>query len=158
MSWENLSINIVPLDCNRLLSDWRWLVPEDLRPFELTIFGDWFFEDADGRVVFLDTVGGRLTVIAPSRSAFLTDRENPENKDEWYMPDLARRCRDEGLCPSFGQCLSFTIPPVLSGPMDASNVEVCDLMVHLSSLGQIHQGVKNVPDGTQIDGFVELEP
>lgn len=37
--------------------------------------------------------------------------------------------------------------------MDASNVEACDLMVHLSILGQIHRGVKNLPEGTQINRF-----
>ncbi len=41
-----LTIDAKGLDCDRLLSDWRWLVPEALRPFSLTMFGDWFFEDS----------------------------------------------------------------------------------------------------------------
>jgi len=154
MQWKRLSIDPSTLDCDRLLSDWRWLVPLDLRPFSLTLFGDWFFEDDCGRVHFLDTVGGQLSQIAPTRDAFLAMRERPENLDQWYMADLALLCLDRGLRPAAGQCLSFKIPPVLSGPLDLDNIEVCDLIVHESITAQIHRGVKNLPAGTKIDRFV----
>jgi hypothetical protein len=72
------------LDCDRILSDWRWLVPNNLRPFSLTMYGDWFFEDEKGRVVFLDTVGATLSEIAPSRAVFLANRERQNNSDQWY--------------------------------------------------------------------------
>jgi hypothetical protein len=154
MNWERLSIDPCTFDCDRLLSDWRWLVRTDLRPFSLTLFGDWFFEDARGRVYFLDTVGGKLSQIAPTRDAFLAMRERPENRDEWYMADLGLLCLERGLQPREGQCLSFKIPPVLSGPLDPDNIDVCDLMVHESITAQIHRGVKNLPAGTKIDRFV----
>src|SRR5688572_1404771 len=111
MNCDRLSIDASTLDCDRLLSDWRWLVPCDLRPFSLTLFGDWFFEDIHGRVHFLDTVGGKLSPIAPSRDAFLAMRERRENLDEWYMADLALLCLESGLQPAGGQCLSFKVPP-----------------------------------------------
>ena len=155
MNWEQLTIDPAGLDCDRLLADWRWLVPAGLRPFSLTLFGDWFFEDERGRVVFLDTVAGRLTELAPSRVAFLAARDDPENRDEWYMAYLAERCRERGIVPGPGQCLSFKLPPVLSGSLDVSNVEVCDLLVHQSITAQIHQGVKDLPEGTRIRKFVE---
>ena len=154
MQWERLSIDPSTLDCDRLLSDWRWLVPRDLRPFSLTLFGDWFLEDAHGRVHFLDTVGGKLSQIVPTRVAFHTMREQPENRDEWYMADLASLCLKRGLQPREGQCLSFKMPPVLSGPLDPDNIEVCDLMVHESITAQIHRGVKALPEGTRINRFV----
>jgi len=154
MDWQRLSIDLVDLDCDRLLSDWRWLVPADLRPFSLTIFGDWFFEDERGRVHFLDTIGGQLSMIAPNRAAFLAARQIPENIDQWYMPDLAFLCHTRGLMPGCGQCLGFKIPPILSGLVDVDNVEVCDLMVHESIAGQIHRGVKDLPEGTMINRFV----
>jgi hypothetical protein len=55
MDWEQLTIDLEGLDCDALLSDWRWLMPAGLHPVSLTVFGDWFFEDADGHVLFLDT-------------------------------------------------------------------------------------------------------
>jgi hypothetical protein len=69
MDWERLTIDPARLDCDELLVEWRWLVPASLRPISLTLFGDWFFEDDDGRVLLLDTVGGRLFEIAPTRAA-----------------------------------------------------------------------------------------
>jgi hypothetical protein len=117
------------------------------------MFGDWFFEDAQGRVVFLDTVSGELSVIAQSRSEFDLERLKQDNLDHWYMADLAMLCFERGLRPGSRECLSFKIPPILSGPLDADNVEVCDLAVHLGILGQIHRQVKDVPAGTPIRGF-----
>jgi hypothetical protein len=154
MDWKRLAIDVEGLDCNRLLSDWRWLVPESLRPFSLTIFGDWFLEDSVGRVIFLDTVAATLSKIAPSQQAFLAERAKQENLDHWFMADLAMLCWERGLQPGPGQCLSFTIPPVLGGPLDVDNVEVCDLMVHESVLAQIHRGVRDLPEGTKIDRLV----
>ena len=154
MQWKRLSIDPSALDCDRLLSDWRWLVPPGLRPFSLTLFGDWFFEDDDGRVHFLDTVGGELSQIAPTRDAFLAMRERSENLDQWYMADLALLCLERGLRPREGECLSFKIPPVLGGPLDPDNIEVCDLMVHESLTAQLHRGGKELPEGTTIDRFV----
>jgi len=132
---------------------WQWLVSKELRPFSLTLFGDWFFEDDSGHIHFLDTVGGQLKEIAPDRASFLEMRERQENLDEWYMAELALVCLERGLRPGPGQCLSFKIPPVLSGPLDPDNIEVCDLMVHESIIGQIHKGVRNLPEGTRIGRF-----
>jgi hypothetical protein len=154
VDWNRLTIDAAGLDCDRLLSDWRWLVPESLLPFSLTIFGDWFFEDATARVIFLDTVAARLSEIAHSRAAFLAEREKPENLDEWFMADLTMLCWERGLRPGPGQCLSFKIPPALGGPLEVNNIQVCDLMVHETILAQIHRGVKDLPEGTKIDRFV----
>ena len=151
MNWRRLEIEIDGLDCDSLLSDWRWLVPDGMTPVSMTIFGDWFLEDRAGRVHLLDTVGGKLSEIAPSRSAFLVERERPENLDEWSMADFARLCWRAGFRPSAGQCLSFKVPPVLGGSLDLENVEVCELMVHQSVMGQIHLRVKDLPEGTVID-------
>jgi hypothetical protein len=153
MDWKRLTIDAAGLDCDRLLSDWRWLVPESLRPFSLTMFGDWFFEDSAGRVIFLDTVAAELSEIAPSRRAFLAERAKQENLDQWFMADLAMLCWERGLQPGPGQCLSFKIPPVLSGPLEVDNIEVCDLMVHESITAQIHRQTKDLPEGTVINRF-----
>jgi hypothetical protein len=153
IDWRQLVIEVYGLDRDRLLSDWRWLVPNDLRPISLTIFGDWFLEDPRGCIWFLDVVGGKLSQVSMSCASFLAERENPENLSEWYMADFALLCWERGLRPTAGQCLSFKIPPVLSGPIKFENIEVCDLMVHESIMGQIHRGVKDLPEGTVIDRF-----
>jgi hypothetical protein len=118
------------------------------------MFGDWFFEDPAGHVVFLDIVAAQLSQIAPSRAVFLAEREKPENLDQWFMADLAMLCWERGLRPGAAQCLSFIMPPVLSGPLTIDNIEVCDLLIHESILAQIHRGVKDLPAGTKIDRFL----
>ncbi len=153
MDWKRLTIDVIGLDCDRLLSDWRWLVPESLRTFLLTMFGDWFFEDSTGRVIFLDTVAAELPEIAPSRQAFLAERGEQDNLDQWFMADLALLCWERGLRPAQGQCLSFKIPPVLSGPLEVDNIAVCDLMVHESVIAQIHRQTQGLPEGTVINRF-----
>jgi hypothetical protein len=95
-----------------------------------------------------------LSEIAPSRQAFLSERAKQENLGQWFMADLALLCWERGLRPGPGQCLSFKIPPVLSGPLEVDNIEVCDLMVHESIQAQIHRNVKDLPEGTRIDRFV----
>lgn len=151
MDLQRLTICIGGLDCDQLLSDWRWLGPDDLQLVSMTKFGDCFLEDRRGCIHFLDTLGGRLTPIAPSNEAFLTEREKPENLDEWFMIDFTLLCWESGLRPAAGQCLSFKIPPILSGAVELENVEVCDLLVHQSIMGQLHRNVKDLPEGTVID-------
>ena len=67
------------------------------------------------------------------------------------MADLALACLERGLRPGAGECLSFKIPPILSGPLDPENIEVCNLMVHESITAQIHRQGKDLPAGTRID-------
>lgn len=153
MDWQRFSIDPAGLKHDRLLTDWRWLVPSDLRPFSLTLFGDWFFEDKSGSVFFLDTVCGELRSIAPTRAAFLIARELPENSDQWYMTELAQLCLNRGLRTAAGKCLGFKILPILGGKLDVENIEVCDLMVYLSITGQIHRQTKSLPPGTLITGI-----
>jgi len=149
-----LTIDLTGLDSNRLLADWRWIVPDDFNPIELTVFGDWFFEDSGGAVHFLDLVGGELTRVAQSRAEFAESRQLPENLAQWYMADLARSCFELGIRLPSGQCLSYKIPPVLSGKLEPENIEVCDLMVHETIMGQIHRQTRCLPEGTQIRRFL----
>ncbi len=153
MNWQQLTIEIDGMDCSRLLLPWRWLVPESLEPLSLTLFGDWFLEDSDGAIFFLDTLGGRLSQIAPSRASFLAEREKPENLDEWYMPELALFCWERGLFPKSGECLTFKFPPVLGGSIEFDNVQVCPLMVHETIAAELYRQVKDLPEGAVITKF-----
>ncbi len=49
-TWEELLIRTPNLDCQRLLSYWRWLLQKDYHPIVMTAFGDWFLLDDDGSV------------------------------------------------------------------------------------------------------------
>jgi len=85
--WSKLSICVRNLDCDDLLSDWRWLVDQSFTPFDMTAFGDWFLEGVDGGVFMLDLVSGKLNKISASKQQFLCDRNEPKNLDKWFMAD-----------------------------------------------------------------------
>jgi hypothetical protein len=50
-TWDKLLIRTTGLDCQRLLSYWRWLLQKDFHPIVMTAFGDWFLADQDGSVM-----------------------------------------------------------------------------------------------------------
>ncbi|KPK84361.1 MAG: hypothetical protein AMJ81_05850 [Phycisphaerae bacterium SM23_33] len=152
--WQKLCIGLEGLDCDQLLSDWRWLVGSRHRPVALTVFGDWFLETVDGNILFLDLVSGELKKIASNIDDFRRMCRDRENLNKWFMADFAYLCFDRGIVPGPGQCLSYRIPPILGGELCLENVEVSDLMVHESILGQIHRQVKDLPPGTPIDRII----
>jgi len=45
---------------------------------------------------------------------------------------------------------SFTVPPVLGGQIELSNVEVADFVVAVNIAGQLHQHVRDLPPGSKI--------
>ena len=150
-AWSKLELDIAELDTERLLDDWRWLVPDQYAPLAMTVFGDWFLEGPDGQVLMLDLVAGDLKPIAADRDQFYGARTTRENLDAWYMAELAYLCYERGIQPGPGQCLSYRIPPVLGGELVPGNIEVTDIGVHQSLMAQIHHGVRDLPEGTRID-------
>lgn len=135
----SVTLPLEDLDTTRLLADWRWLVPESLTPFAVTLFADWFFEDAGGRIFFLDIIGGRLTPVAPNREIFYLACAEEQRRQDWYRVDLAMACWRQGLRPESGECLGLMPPVDPAAQPTVDDVGVCELGVHLSMLGQMHR-------------------
>src|SRR5258708_21218149 len=62
----DLTIPLSGLDTEALLRDWRWLVPSEFTPVQMSKFGHWFFSDPGGRMHYLDLIEGDLRQIAQS--------------------------------------------------------------------------------------------
>ncbi len=54
----DLTIDLERVDTEALLESWRWLVPEDFHPIQMSKFGDWFFVTRNGAVHMLDLLEG----------------------------------------------------------------------------------------------------
>ena len=147
---RHLTLDLQGIELAPLLAAWKWLLTEPLQPFAMSYFGDWFLTRENGVVVMLDTVAGEVHELAPSRSSFESGLEDPENADDWFMPDLAFASFRAGLKLEPGKCLSWKVPPVLSGELAVDNLEVTDLAVHQHISAQIHQQTKDMPDGATI--------
>lgn len=137
----------------RALSDWRWL-PElaDKRPLLTSQFGDVFLQGESG-VWFLDTLEGVLTREWNTLHELESVLNTAEGQDRFLLGGLVERAFQMGLNPGSAQVLTFKLPPALGGELDANNLEVYDVVVALSILGQLHHQIKDVPPGTKITGL-----
>jgi hypothetical protein len=77
-------------------------------------------------------------------------RQQPEQADQWFIPQLVGDLITSGVRLSPGKCYSYKKPPILGGEIEPANFEPTDLSVHFSVLGQIHRQVKDLPPGTKI--------
>jgi hypothetical protein len=150
------TISIPPEDIERGLESWSWLPLEGKSPFLVTAFGDVFFEDPDG-IWFLDTIGGTLEKVADSRNELESILKSEEGENHFYMAGFVERANREGMTLSSGECYDFKLNPVLGGPIEYDNVVKSSFVVSVHISGQIHQQVKDLPEGTKITGFTVKE-
>ena len=142
----------------RHLADWMWLPElEGLAPFAVTAFGDVFLSSDDG-VWFLDTIEGRVERKWDDRDALRAELDTEEGRSTYLLDGLVDGAVRHGVAPGPDQVLSFTVPPVLGGPLEVENVSALDLAVALSVTGQLHRQVKDLPPGTPVSGVSISHP
>ncbi len=150
VTWNELIVDFERPGADGLLRDWRWLVGDSVRLLIVSAIGDMFLTDAAGRVSWLDTGTGKLQQVAASVDEFQRLRQQREQADQWFIPQLVGDLITSGVRLSPGQCYSYKKPPILGGEIEPANFEPTDLSVHFSVLGQIHRQVKDLPAGTKI--------
>ena len=153
---NDLTINPDGVDMATLLDDWTWAMPEPVRPVLLSAMGDAFAQGASGAVYFVDMVEGTVTPVAEDGATFETLLADTEFVTNHLFPARVVQLRNAGLTLKPKHVYSHKQPLVLGGEDDTENVEVTDVIVHISIHGQIHRQVKDLPDGTPI-GEIEIE-
>src|SRR5690606_22135684 len=133
--------------------EWRWLAP-NLSLRMISALGDAFLQDTQGTIYWLDTATPQITRIADSREHFDELRQQPQNADEWFIPQLVGDLLASGKSLQPGQCFSYKIPQSLGGAFAPENFEPCSLSVHFSTLGQIQRQIHDLPPGTKITNVV----
>lgn len=151
ITWNELAVDLTGYTSEDLLSEWRWLVPEDYRLRMVSTLGDAFLEDMDGKIYWLDTGGAELHCIAKDRAEFDQLRQQPSNANEWFVPQLVGDLLSSGAILQVGQCFSYNIPPTLNGELSLANLLPTNLSVHFGTLGQIQRQVMLLPVGTVIN-------
>jgi hypothetical protein len=150
MDWSDLMIRVEDIDAMSLLAEWDWLLEVPCRPFVLNVFGDWFLQDSQRQIHFLDLMTGRLEVIAPSPEAFREEARKVENKMLWFMAHHVLDLRNAGITLGPGECFGYKDPPVLGGAQVVDNIGPTNLAVYQSLMSQIHQQVHDLPEGTEV--------
>lgn len=129
----------VPDDWPRFLAPWEWLtgpVRRWSRVALLTAFGDWFLEDGGGQVWLLDSVHGRMQLIAADRAELAAALSVPANVEAWLRPDLVGALREVApLGP--GECWAWRVSPRLGGAVEPSNLRPARLDVHMLAMGTL---------------------
>jgi hypothetical protein len=155
LGWEDLVIDkrAVHAGATDVVEEWLWLVSKDAEPMLPTACGDLFLRLPDGSIAFLDTYVGSCDAVALSYGKWKVMLNEQEKLEAWFRGGLIGDLLESGLKRDPGQCFSPLVPQVVNGSWEPSNFHVCDLLVHLSTLGQIHRQVKDLPPGTNITGF-----
>ncbi|TPN79588.1 DUF1851 domain-containing protein [Mesorhizobium sp. CU2] len=138
-------------DLTQALESWKWIGLEGLEPAAASAFGDIFFRASDGSVRLLDMIEGRLTQVSSSWTEFTTQLNDTDRQDDLLLAGLVVAARKKGLVLGSGECYDFEQPPVLGGEMNVEQMEKTFFVVKVNIAGQIHQQVKDLPQGTKIN-------
>jgi hypothetical protein len=138
------------LDIEKLLTEWRWLCPEEVRLLARNVFGDLFLITESGQVFRLDVSVGRLESVADSEEQFLELAGVPDNRHAWLAEKEEEAFAAKGLVAGADQCIGFDIPLVFAADRRASKPYILDIYENLSFLGDLHKQIAEVPDGSKI--------
>ena len=148
---EDLVVPLAGLDTARMLERWRWLIPESHRPLFATALGDLFLTDPRGRVLWLGVDNGQLQPVAATESEFQRAATDPENNRFWFGAVLVDKLRAVGRVLGPGECYSYWTLPILGGEYEPANFTVYPVAHHFQVWGPIHEKLRDVPDGAQVD-------
>ena len=146
---DHLALSTDGLSADRLLRNWRWLVPNGCDLLLATALGDLFLRCSDG-VRWLDVGNGTLDAVAEDEAAFERALQDEESRDLWLGPHLVEACEAAGLERGPVECYSYLMLPVLGGAFEPSNFCVRTLEHHLDGWGPICERIAGLPDGARV--------
>lgn len=146
------------LDVELLLSEWRGLCPAGMSLLARNVFGGLFVQDKTGSVFWLNTSVGKLTKVASSKVEFLKAAESDEKRREWFVEQEAVAYANRGLIPNSFQCIGFGVPAIFKEGGTPDTAFIADIHEHVSFLGDLHQQIANLPDGSKVRLVIGPKP
>ncbi|WKE67149.1 DUF1851 domain-containing protein [Gallaecimonas kandeliae] len=151
---HDLIVDFSHLDPDALLSDWRWLTGSDKQPILITAMGNAFLLNrADDSVWLLDAGEGSLKPVTNSVEELEACLSDHDFVMERFLVEDFVGLREAGKRLAEGQVYGYIRPPALGGGFDIENLEPTDMQVHFSFSGQVHEQVKDLPEGTPISNI-----
>lgn len=151
--WKALTISPETIGSKEMLSEWRWLSPNKINPIWLNTFGDLALETDDWKIFFLDRLEGTFFPLVPSKQSFDEIFNDEQSRSRWLMADWFQICNERGLSLGLGQCYGWKLAPALGGKFEFENIQVFDLTVYQSIMGQIHRQIQKRLEGFTISEF-----
>ena len=145
------AFHVGDLSIDKLLAEWRWLLPERVLLVARSVFGDLFLQNVGGKVLWLQVDAGKLSEIAASESQFRDLLRLETNRERWLAETEAHSGAKQGLLPGTKQCIGFKIPTMFKECANVpDNAYVADLYEYVSFLGDMHRQIADTPDGAQV--------
>lgn len=152
---KDIRINFDHIDVERLMDSWEWLIGKDKTPILMTSIGDLFFSDDEQKCYWLDVGGGTFEKVAESIAEFNEKLKDPKQIDEWFLLGLVERIKASGLRFKEKELYGYKKLPIIGGEYEPHNFESTNIEVHFELSGQIHQQIRDLPDGTEIQIVVK---
>ena len=76
--------------------------------------------------------------------------ETSPKREEWFVEQEALAYANRGLIPSSSQCIGFGVPAVFAEGGTPASAFVADIYEHVSFLGDLHQQMATLPDGSKV--------
>jgi hypothetical protein len=151
ISLDDLTIKFQTDISDRLTEDWTWLIGTNKKVVLVSAIGDMFLAGDNGNIFWLDVGQGKLEMVAADKKEFEQKLTNVEQVNEWFMIDLTTQLLHSDKKLKDGQLYSYKKLPVIGGDYSVDNFDPTDLEVHFGFAAQIHQQIKDLPDGTKVN-------
>jgi len=151
ITWNDLIVKFGDIDPKKLIEDWKWLIGDNMKPIIISSIGDLFLTDNNGKFYWLNVGEGKIHFVAENENEFKRKMNDDKIADEWFMFNLVGEIKESGLELVEKKVYSYKKLPILGGEYNADNFELTDIEVHFSIAGQIHQQIKDLPDGTTVN-------
>src|SRR5689334_10289524 len=110
-------------DYRDALESWTWVDLDGKAPTFTSLFGDVFFQAADG-FWFLDTIEGALTRPWATREEIEAVLATRDGREQFLSVSLATAAAERGLQLGERDVYDFRTPPILGGAQQPDNLGV----------------------------------
>jgi hypothetical protein len=155
VSFRDRWFSVDHLDIVRLLLEWRWLCPGNVKLIARNAFGDLFLANDRGEVLRLDVAGGQLSKIAESEGKFREIATSGEKDEKWFAKSDEEAATANGLIPDERQCIGFSTPLVFAESGSGNTIYLVDIYESVGFLGDLHRQIVELPDGAKVRLCVE---
>lgn len=146
------------IDWPNVLSDWSWLLPEEITIWLVNRLGNLFIAMPDDTIYLLDPAAGSFDKIADNREDFCVKVDEADTAEQWFMMSFVDQLVSEGILLVPGQCYGFKFPPIFGGEYTVDNCCPMAVWDYLGACGSIHRQIKDLPDGAKVVLKAQKEP
>jgi hypothetical protein len=129
---------------------WGWVGIEPEEIVSENDFGNLIIRDVLGRYWRLCPEDVYCIIVAHDQEAFNTLSREQAFLEDWHMSALVETAKDQFGDLLLGRKYHLSIPAVLGGAYDASNIRTVSHIEQILFSGDIGRKIKSLPDGSQI--------